>query len=88
MNEVEKVRLLAKLIVQQKGRCAGAGRRGGPGFCRTKLNLGAVELDHITPRYSGGRDHHRNFQALCQPCNREKSKMDPIEYYQSRGNLL
>ena len=32
-----------------------------------------LELDHITPKTSGGSDHLDNRALLCGPCNRDKS---------------
>lgn len=50
------------------------------GEARPHLNLYAETVDgevlftkdHITPQSKGGKDHIRNYQTLCKPCNEEK----------------
>lgn len=45
-------------------------------------------LDHIMPLALGGPNTDDNIQLLRQRCNNQKSKKHPVDFMQSRGNLL
>lgn len=49
-------------------------------YCIAKLSENSCELDHKTPLSVGGLDEPRNFQVLCQRCNREKHSKTHNEY--------
>jgi 5-methylcytosine-specific restriction enzyme A len=42
--------------------------------CERLLEFRTVELDHIIPVASGGKNLLNNYQFTCSTCNREKSK--------------
>ena len=44
--------------------------------------------DHIVPLFLGGTNFIENIQFLCQTCNTQKNKKDPIVFMQERGFLL
>jgi 5-methylcytosine-specific restriction endonuclease McrA len=49
--------------------------------CRRCGVTGGLELDHILPRFAGGKATRDNAQTLCRRCNREKFwKEDLIRY--------
>jgi 5-methylcytosine-specific restriction endonuclease McrA len=84
----DKDDLSYELLKLQGGRCAGAGRKGGSGRCRARLNQTGFEQEHTVPVALGGHDGRRNKTLFCPRCNREKGKMHPNDYYRSRGLLL
>ena len=47
--------------------------------CGTADNL---ELDHIIPRFAGGKATRDNAQTLCRKCNREKFWKEDLERYE------
>lgn len=61
----------AKLLRQQKGRCAHCGLtfRGGD----------VMEVDHIVPKSIGGKDEWKNLQLLHRHCHDQKTAVDLIE---------
>lgn len=40
-----------------------------------------LELDHITPRFAGGKAERTNAQTLCRTCNRKKFWTDDFPLY-------
>jgi 5-methylcytosine-specific restriction endonuclease McrA len=70
-----------EIFKHQKGRCA---------YCRIKLGAATNErhVDHIVPLIEGGTNDRRNLQILCQPCNLEKGRRDPIDHARKLGMLL
>lgn len=38
--------------------------------------VAAEELDHIVPLFKGGADDESNYQSLCVPCHKEKTRLD------------
>lgn len=40
-----------------------------------------LELDHITPRFAGGKAERNNAQTLCRTCNRKKFWTDDYPLY-------
>jgi 5-methylcytosine-specific restriction endonuclease McrA len=70
---------IAEILKDQRGRCA---------YCPTVLTRTNRHIDHITALASGGTNHRRNLQMLCQPCNSSKGARDPIVFAQSIGRLL
>lgn len=69
--------IIPKLRLLQKTRCACCGSK----FVR-------FHLDHIVPLSVGGMNSDDNVQLLCQTCNLQKGKKDPVEFMQSKGFLL
>ena len=55
------------LIAAQHGLCA---------TCREPLPAKCAEVDHIVPLELGGRHDEENFQVLCIPCHKTKTKSD------------
>ena len=41
-------------------------------YCRIKLPMTQLTVDHIVPRSRGGRSSWTNLVAACKPCNRKK----------------
>ena len=48
-------------------------------MCRSAENEIILHVDHITPRYKGGRDELDNYQTLCNICNIGKSNKDETD---------
>jgi RNA-directed DNA polymerase len=61
----EVSRRVAMLLKRQEGKCA----KCGMSFKEGDL----LEVDHIIPKGSGGRDEHRNWQVLHRHCHDEKT---------------
>ena len=57
--------MIALLLEQQEGKCAGCNRE----YADPRI----WEIDHRIPRSEGGVNHHSNRCLLCPPCNRIKS---------------
>ncbi len=55
------------LFGKQEERCNG---------CQEVFRFKTFEIDHITPRSKGGKDHINNLQLLCPNCNRRKGNKD------------
>ena len=70
--------LAAKLFTLQKGKCP---------CCKQPLG-DDYHLDHIMPLALGGSNTDDNIQLLRSICNLQKSAKDPVEFMQSRGNLI
>lgn len=69
---VEKRRYLtpkqkAQLCLDQSGKCA---------LCADKLREGTIEYDHRIPLALGGSQEMDNWDALCTPCHKDKTKLD------------
>lgn len=41
--------------------------------CGKSFRKGDIQIDHILPRSSGGKDNAENLQCLCRKCNQKKS---------------
>lgn len=69
------------IFKSQRGKCA---------YCKTKLGKATNmrHVDHIIPLINGGTNDRRNLQILCQPCNLEKGRRDPIDHARKLGMLL
>lgn len=48
-------------------------------YCRKNIKE-KYHIDHKTPIIRGGKNHRRNLQALCPPCNLKKNKMTHREF--------
>jgi 5-methylcytosine-specific restriction endonuclease McrA len=66
-----------RLLVLQKGRCAG---------CRERLVK--IHHDHIMPLARGGSHTDDNIQLLCPHCNNTKHALHPVDWAQRNGRLL
>lgn len=55
--------------------------------CEIQLH-NRYHVDHIMPLARGGSNWPSNIQITCGPCNSQKNARDPIEFMQSRGNLI
>lgn len=42
-------------------------------FCRKKLTLDELSIDHAEPIASGGKEQLQNLLIACRPCNRKKA---------------
>lgn len=69
---------IATIFKRQRKRCA---------YCRVRLGR-KRHVDHIIPLVSGGSNGPSNLQILCQACNLEKGKRDPLDHARSLGMLL
>lgn len=56
-----------EVLLRQEGRCR---------HCKDKLKLGQFDWDHELARAKGGKNSADNFQALCRPCHKIKTKKD------------
>jgi RNA-directed DNA polymerase len=61
----------AKLLRQQKGKCAHCGL--------TFQERDVIEVDHIIPTAIGGKDEWKNLQLLHRHCHDQKTIVDLIE---------
>lgn len=66
------------ILVLQGSKCA---------YCRAKL-AGKYQIDHIEPLIAGGSNDRANLQALCEPCNKRKGAINPLQYARQIGLLL
>lgn len=58
----------ATLLKRQNGRCA---------ICRDAFDLyDRIEIDHVNPRFNGGKDVYSNLQLLHQVCHHAKTSWD------------
>ena len=52
-------------------------------LCQPCLNKGkptpATQVDHITPKASGGTDDPDNLQSICTPCHDAKTKAETAQ---------
>lgn len=71
--------LRERLFKLQRGRCA---------YCRNKLTIRDMHVDHIQPVSKGGPDKSANFQLTCSTCNLAKSAKDPIVFAREIGRLV
>lgn len=61
-------------------------------LCGISADEKALEVDHITPKNSGGEDSVNNYQALCYSCNATKRDKDDTDFrdikhkYECRDN--
>lgn len=70
--------LAEKLFILQQGKCP---------CCKQPLG-NDFHLDHIMPIALGGMNVDSNIQLLHQRCNNQKHAKHPIDFMQSRGNLI
>ncbi len=72
----EMPNIKAKLLKQQKGKCA---------WCELHFHDGnVIEQDHIIPRALGGKDEWKNRQLLHRHCHDEKTAIDLKEIRKKR----
>jgi 5-methylcytosine-specific restriction endonuclease McrA len=48
-------------------------------YCREKLPVSKLTMDHVTPKSRGGRTSWENMVACCYPCNNRKGNRTPDE---------
>ncbi|MCB2221558.1 MAG: HIT domain-containing protein [Bacteroidetes bacterium] len=60
-----------KVLTRAKFRCE---------LCGISAEEKALEVDHITPKNSGGEDSINNYQALCYTCNAQKKDSDDTDF--------
>lgn len=70
--------LAEKLFKLQKGKCP---------CCKQPLG-DDYHMDHVMPLALGGSNSDENMQLLRAVCNLQKNAKHPIDFMQSRGNLL
>ena len=78
-NNVQSIRRV--LFLSQKGLCA---------RCKKKIYLEdkdpstKFQIDHINPKFKGGKNNMKNLQALCIPCHLKKTEEERFErgFYQ------
>lgn len=70
-----------EIFANQMGRCA---------YCKKRLGKVTSDrhVDHIIPLVEGGTNDRRNLQILCQSCNLEKGRRDPLLHARMLGMLL
>lgn len=66
-----------KILLLQKGRCAGCGNK-----------IPKYHIDHIKPLSKGGSNSKGNIQLLCQGCNLAKAAKLPEVWANERGLLI
>lgn len=49
-------------------------------LCGVSAEEKALEVDHITPKNTGGEDSINNYQALCYTCNAQKKDLDNTDF--------
>ncbi|CAM4206018.1 HNH endonuclease [Vibrio neonatus] len=71
--------VLEEMLVIQASKCA---------LCKTDIEFGSFEVDHIIPHSRGGGNERTNLQLLCKLCNRKKGSsvapQDLLRYLESR----
>jgi len=50
-------------------------------YCTTILKVRNMSLDHIIPQYRDGENSIENAQIICKKCNRRKSILTHLEYF-------
>lgn len=56
-----------------------------PRSCVYCGGIGPLTLDHLIPRYSGGRDASDNLVAACRSCNSAKGARDMLSWHLQRN---
>ena len=78
-KQAKRVGIRDRLFKLQRGRCA---------YCRKKLVVGEVHLDHVVPLALGGVDKFSNLQLACAPCNQAKHATAPEAFAREKGMLV
>lgn len=65
----KKIRI--RIYEKYSGHCA---------YCGTELEYKNMQVDHVTPLYTGGEDELYNMMPACRSCNHYKSTFD-VEGY-------
>jgi RNA-directed DNA polymerase len=56
------------LLIKQNGKC---------NYCKNLFTVtDIIEVDHIIPKYKGGKDNYNNLQLLHAYCHKSKTKLD------------
>ena len=67
LDRINKLCSKNKLYEQQGRRCANP-------FCKKKVPLNEITIDHIKAKVRRGPDCEENYQLLCKECNLDKGK--------------
>jgi len=59
-------------------------------YCGKSYDLSKLTLDHVHPRYYGGKDKTSNLVCSCQKCNQEKGTLHWRDFVESpiRLNII
>jgi 5-methylcytosine-specific restriction endonuclease McrA len=49
-------------------------------YCRQRVGIRALTMDHIVPLGRGGRSARGNVVAACKSCNTKKQSLVPVEW--------
>lgn len=49
-------------------------------YCRRRVGVGALGMDHVVPLGRGGRSVRGNVVPACKTCNTRKKSMLPVEW--------
>ena len=52
-------------------------------YCGKTYDLSQLTLDHVHPRFYGGRDETSNLVCSCKKCNQEKGTLNYKEFVSS-----
>lgn len=67
----QKQKRRAAAFVASAGKCV---------YCRQRVTLETMTLDHLIPKANGGGDGVTNLVTACLTCNRAKGATDPVEF--------
>ena len=80
------IRTSSSASARRRGSCAPAsgGSAGSAGgvchYCRRRVGVKALTMDHIVPLGRGGRSVRGNVAPACKDCNTQKQSMLPVEW--------
>jgi len=49
-------------------------------YCRRRVGIGALSMDHVVPLGRGGRSVRGNVVPACKDCNSKKQSQLPVEW--------
>ena len=52
-------------------------------YCGKTYDVSELTLDHVRPRFHGGKDETKNLVCSCRKCNQEKGTLNYQEFVQS-----
>lgn len=56
-------------------------------YCRSKVAVSGLTMDHVVPLVRGGRSTKNNLVAACKTCNSKKKTMLPMEWEEYMESL-